>query len=212
MKNTHPISGQVARVQQYYRLHARLYEATRWSFLFGRNRLLEYLQLPRESKKTVLEAGCGTGHNLSVLAHRHPQLTLAGVDVSTDMLQVAASRLRSYHPRIQLIEMPYAPGSPALPFQPDVVLFSYCLTMINPGWEEALQRAGADLAPGGQIAVVDFHGSAFGFFRRWMGMNHVRMEEHLLPALEARFATVHKEVRRAYGGLWTYFLYIGLKK
>jgi S-adenosylmethionine-diacylgycerolhomoserine-N-methlytransferase len=211
MENTDNTTDQVKRIQNFYRLHARLYEATRWTFLFGRRRMLDYLHLSPGSEKMVLEVGCGTGHNLHALARRHPQLQLRGVDVSPDMLEVAGARLRPFISRVRFLEMPYAPGSPALGFQPDIILFSYCLTMINPGWEAALQRAYENLAPGGRIAVVDFHGSSFGFFQHWMKMNHVRMDEHLLPALEKQFAGVHKEVRRAYGGLWTYFLYVGIK-
>jgi S-adenosylmethionine-diacylgycerolhomoserine-N-methlytransferase len=44
-----------------------------------------------------------------------------------------------------------------------------------------------------------------------MGYNHVRMEEHLLPVLQDKFQTIQLEIHQAYGGLWTYFVYVGKK-
>jgi len=202
---------QVKTIRSYYRLHAKIYQATRWSFLFGRRRIIHALSLPMMSDKTVLEVGCGTGHNLSNLAKYHPLLQMIGVDISPEMLKVASKRLQRHSRRVLFLEKPYAPGDWKLPAKPDVVLFSYCLTMINPGWEEALQRAYDDLEEGGLIAVVDFHDSPFKFFHRWMGYNHVRMDNHLLPVLHKRFMPVQLEVDQAYGGLWSYFLFIGKK-
>lgn len=67
-------------------------------------------------------------------------------------------------------------------------------------------------APGGSLAVVDFHGSRHGWFRRWMQANHVRMDEHLLPVLKAGFYADMASVRPAYGGLWQYFLFLGRRR
>ena len=202
---------QVKTIRSYYQLHAKLYQATRWSFLFGRRRVIDALNLPMMSEKTVLEVGCGTGHNLSNLAKYHPLLQMIGVDISPEMLKVASKRLQRHSRRVLFLERPYATGDWKLPAKPDVVLFSYCLTMINPGWEDALQRAYDDLEEGGLIAVVDFHHSPFKFFHRWMGHNHVRMDNHLIPVLQKRFTPVMLEVDQAYGGLWSYFLFIGKK-
>lgn len=209
--NAESDATQVSTIQKFYRTHARVYEATRWPFLFGRNRILKALQLDPAAKQTLLEVGCGTGHNLSRLARHNPNLQLIGLDVSPDMLMVAKKKLNPYIERVQFLEQAYAPGAWTLPSQPDIVLFSYCLTMFNPGWEAALQKAWDDLKPGGVIAVVDFHGSTVGPFRRWMTDHHVRLDEHLLPALEARFSTRWSVVRSAYGGLWSYFMYVGVK-
>ncbi|MFN0173006.1 MAG: class I SAM-dependent methyltransferase [Saprospiraceae bacterium] len=204
-------NNQVRTIRGYYRLHASIYQATRWLFLFGRRRLILVLKLPAFSDKTVVEVGCGTGHNLATLGSLYSKLKLIGIDISPDMLKVAAKKLRSHSSRVQFLEKPYGSGDWKLPAKPEVVLFSYCLTMINPGWEDSLQRAYDDLEEGGQIAVVDFHGSHFGIFRRWMDFNHVRVDKHLLPFLATRFTTSHVEIRQAYGGLWSYFLFVGKK-
>ena len=209
--NTEGGQTQVRTIRNYYQLHAKIYQATRWSFLFGRKKIVQLLNLPLLSDKTLLEVGCGTGHNLSYLAKNHQSLHLIGLDISPDMLKVASKRLESHSRRILLLEKPYAPGPWKLPAKPDVVLFSYCLTMINPGWEEALRRAYDDLDEGGTIAVVDFHASRFKFFEKWMGYNHVRMDNHLIPILKNLFTPVQLEVHQAYGGLWSYFLFVGTK-
>jgi len=204
-------NAQVHTVKNYYKWHARIYQATRWTFLFGRRRVIHALKLPMLSDKTLLEVGCGTGHNLSTLTRYYPNLHLIGLDISPDMLAVAAKKLQRFSRRVLFLEKPYGPETGRLPVKPDIILFSYCLTMMNPGWEEALQRAYDDLVEGGEIAVVDFHGSPYGFFRRWMGMNHVRMDEHLVPVLQHRFTSIHLEVHHAFGGLWSYFMFVGRK-
>jgi len=202
---------QANTIRNYYKWHARLYQATRWTFLFGRDRIINALELPMFSEKTVLEVGCGTGHNLKKLARYYLNLQLIGVDISPHMLQVATRKMMRYSRRVLLLEKSYQPGNWKLPTRPDVVLFSYCLTMINPGCEDAIQRAHDDLVDGGLIAVVDFHDSPFKTFRRWMGFNHVNMDNHLLPTLKKHFTPVQLEVNQAYGGLWSYFIFIGKK-
>jgi S-adenosylmethionine-diacylgycerolhomoserine-N-methlytransferase len=204
-------STQVRNIRNYYQVHARLYQATRWSFLFGRKTILRLLNLPVFSDKTVLEVGCGTGYNLSRLAKFHLNLRLIGVDISPEMLRIASKRLESHSRRVLFLEKSYETGAWKLPAKPDIILFSYCLTMINPGWEDALQRAYDDLEEGGMIAVVDFHDSPFRSLQLWMGYNQVRMDNHLLPVLRKHFTPFHLVVHQAYGGLWSYFMFVGRK-
>jgi S-adenosylmethionine-diacylgycerolhomoserine-N-methlytransferase len=81
--------------------------------------------------------------------------------------------------------------------------------MFNPGWEAALRTAGRDLSPEGSIAVVDFHDSPSKGFKQWMGLNHVRLDSHLLPLLRDQFLSGEWTVRQAYRGLWSFFFFIG---
>lgn len=213
MENTRFLAAQQAgQMRQYYRTQAQIYEATRWSFLFGRAEICRLLKLPMLGNQTLLEVGCGTGHNLRRLAGQHLNMNFVGVDVSPDMLSVAATRTARFAERVRLVEKMYAPGIDlGLSEKPDIVLFSYALTMMNPGWESALDRALGDLPPGGKIAVVDFHDSPAPAFRWWMRQNHVRMDGHLLPALQARFQPMLEQVRPTYWGLWRHFLFVGKK-
>jgi S-adenosylmethionine-diacylgycerolhomoserine-N-methlytransferase len=197
-------------IERYYRLHARIYDASRWSFLFGRHALVGRIAILARPQR-ILEIGCGTGTNLRALARRFPQAHLTGVDLSADMLAVARRKLAPLGGRVTLREQAYTtPLREESPF--DLVVFSYALSMFNPGWEAALAAARADLHETGLIAVVDFDDSGAGWFRRWMGMNHVRMDGHLLPALDAHFTPLWREVSLAYGGLWRYLTFVGRKR
>lgn len=204
-------SAQQETMRNYYRLHAAVYDATRWSFLFGRKALLRQLPILGHREQHLLEVGCGTGYNLRFLARHHERIHLLGVDVSKDMIAQASKSTARYSRRVQLFEQAYGDksleGAPTL----DIVLFSYALTMFNPGWEAAIEQALADLRPGGRIAVVDFHDTPSGAFRWWMSRNHVRMEGHLLPFLQSKFRTESLEVLPAWLGLWRYFLFVGQK-
>ena len=205
------VHHQSAAMRGYYRWHAAIYDATRWTFLLGRDALLKHLPIQYAEKQSLLEVGCGTGYNLKRLAEQYPYLQLIGVDVSADMLAKASVPTRKYGQRVQLFERPYPIDAMVLTQPLDFVLFSYALTMFNPGWQEAIKAASEDLPAGGRIAVVDFYRSPSRLFRWWMGKNHVRMDGHLLPELQGRFRTEFLEVRPVLFGLWELFLYVGVK-
>ena len=197
----------LAAVERYYRLHARLYDATRWSFLFGRRQLQDRLPFGFEPA-TVLEVGCGTGFNLARMAARYPGAHITGVDASADMLKVARRRAMRHLGRIRLVHRAYQ-GSLGGSAGFDLVVFSYALSMFNPGREDALDAALQDLAPAGLVAVVDFDRSPVAPFRRWMGLNHVRMDGHLGPVLRSRLVPSVDRSRPVYGGLWSYLTFVG---
>lgn len=199
-------------MRRYYRWHAIIYNVTRWTFLLGRNRLLDRLPIVDTKEQTLLEVGCGTGRNLLRLASKHRRLRLLGVDVSSDMLARASRPSRKYKRRIQLYERPYPTDALDMKRPADFILFSYALSMFNPGWEEAISSAYEDLPAGGRIAVVDFHDTPNTLFKQWMSKNHVRMEAHLIPLLQSKFKTEHLELRPVFGGLWRCCLFIGVKE
>ncbi len=194
-------------IERYYRFHAGIYDATRWSFLFGRAELIQKI-ISRSVPSPILEIGCGTGKNLADLCHHLPQARLVGLDISEDMLRQARKNLAAYHSRVELLHRTYDRPIKANPAF-DLILFSYSLSMMHKNWESVIEYARQDLKPGGLIAVVDFNDSDFDWFKRWMGMNHVRMDGHLLPRLQSSFRSLKLEINHAYGGLWSYFLFIG---
>jgi S-adenosylmethionine-diacylgycerolhomoserine-N-methlytransferase len=202
--------NQSKRMEHYYRFHSKIYDATRWTYLFGRDTLIEKIVANRWPTH-ILEVGCGTGVNLVNLQRRLPQAALVGVDTSAAMLQVARRKLASINaPQVELKHIAYQqPLNLTRPF--DVVVFSYALSMFNPGWEQAIAAAWADLTPGGLLAVVDFHDSPWTLFKRWMACNHTRLAGHLLPHLTAYCQAPDVEMRQAYGGGWSYFIFMGQK-
>jgi len=187
-------------LQGYYALHSRIYDATRWSFLFGRDAVIDRaarFAMPQ----SILEVGCGTGRNLNVLRSTFPVAAITGLDLSADMLRIAKQRTQG----IKLIQSAY--DAPVGGF--DLILFSYSLSMFNPGWDRAIETAAADLNPGGLLAVVDFSHTSSRTFQAWMGRNHVRMESHLWPVLSQNFSMLSHSCHPAYGGLWHYGIFIG---
>jgi S-adenosylmethionine-diacylgycerolhomoserine-N-methlytransferase len=156
----------------------------------------------------ILEIGCGTGSNLVALAERFPKAQIIGLDLSRDMLSRARRKVRPYGGRVGLIHRAYdAPVALGRRF--DLIVCSYSLSMINPGYDEVLRICREDLSARGIVAVADFHRSPHAWFRRWMGVNHVRMEGQVLATLDKHYQPLSCEVRQGYGGLWSYLNYIG---
>ncbi len=199
---------QPVKMRMYYKAHADIYDATRWTFLFGRKELLKLLSVKNTHSLTIMEIGCGTGYNLFRLADMYPDAQLIGWDVSEDMIREAENKLRDVNNEVKLINEPYGLASFPSP-QADIILFSYCLTMVNPHWQDLILQAAKDLKPNGMIAVVDFHQTPLGLYRRFMRNNHVEIQGQILPFLHQHFQVSQSKIQKAYGGLWSYFNFIG---
>lgn len=203
----HTVSSQHEhKVEQYYRFHARIYDATRWSFLFGRASLLDKIpDLP--SRPNILEIGCGTGKNIERLEYHFPDAHITGLDLSKDMLRKARKRLFPSS-QVKLKQARY--GSHCFSYDSfDLILLSYSLTMFGDDFETVFEQISNDLKAGGVIAVVDFDTSPFSWFRRWMELNHVDFSGRLRPLLNKYFTPTDVNIHKAYGGLWTYLQFIG---
>ncbi|WP_395752620.1 class I SAM-dependent methyltransferase [Prosthecobacter sp.] len=211
MSTAHASSGAAVgtALERYYRFHSRIYDATRWSFLFGREEVLLRAACVTHPQR-ILEVGCGTGRNLPSLRRRFPRAHITGLDLSEQMLAIASKKVRD--DKVTLLRRSYSAPVHQDGRRFDLVVFSYALSMFNPGWEQAIDAAWEDLAEGGCIAVVDFSDSYFSWFRNWMGVNHVRMEGHLWPCLGRKFAPLIDERFAAYGGVWNYGIYLGRKQ
>ena len=197
-------------IERYYRLHSKIYDATRWTFLFGRSAVLREAAAVAKPRR-ILEVGCGTGKNLVHLCRLFPQAEVTGVDLSATMLEVARRKTARLGSRVQVLHGAYGPAWP-IDRACDLILFSYALSMFNPGFDEAIATAHRDLATGGHIAVVDFHDTRLAVFERWMGVNHVRMNGQLQPLLAARFQARTNRLHPAYGGVWRYLMFVGRKQ
>ncbi len=194
----------------YYRWHAGIYDFTRWAFLFGRGKLIRSAAQQIAMPERILEIGCGTGKNLVDLAERFPKAQVMGLDLSRDMLDRARAKVKGYGTRVGLLHRSYnAPVAVGAKF--DLIVLSYSLSMINPGYDEVLRLCREDLSERGLVAVVDFHQSRWAWFRRWMGVNHVRMEGQVLTKLRQHYQPLVCEVKHGYGGLWRYLTFIGKK-
>lgn len=191
-------------LQSYYRWHAPFYDLTRWSFLFGRKKLIDILPaLP--ACPDILEVGCGTGHNFKELNNRYLNANITGIDLSADMLSVASKKTDAKN--IDIIHGIYEQAMQTQTF--DLILLSYSLTMMKAPVDKILKKLSQNLRENGTIAVVDFHQTPHPWFRRWMRKNHADMNGQWLPALKLAFNPDHIEVSKAYFGLWSFFLLVG---
>jgi ubiquinone/menaquinone biosynthesis C-methylase UbiE len=103
---------------------------------------------------TVLDVGTGPGVLLAELARRRPDLTLNGIDLSADMVTIAARNLAPFGARASVEQadvaaLPFADGSM------DVVVSSLSLHH----WDrprEAISELRRVLRPGGRLRIYDF--------------------------------------------------------
>lgn len=196
------------QLKKYYRLHAPIYDATRWSFLFGRRSLIKMIPDSSQAPR-ILEIGCGTGSNIQHLKNKFPDAKIVGVDISENMLSAARKNFSHYF-NVRFQNHHY--GSETLSTAPfDIILLSYSLTMMGNETESILKSINQNLKPGGWLAIVDFHTTPFGWFRKWMEMNHVDFSRSSLPLLKQFFNPKNIKVQPAYFGLWKYYQFIGQK-
>ena len=211
---TFSVQAQRETMSGYYAWQSRIYDATRWAFLFGRNTVLKDLQLA--PGMTVVEIGCGTGHNLKGILKRVGKGgKVLAVDCAKPMLARCTARIRkSGWNNVQIIDREYG-SAPVAEGAADAVLMSYSLSMI-PDWERVIECAARELKPGGRIAVVDFRlgegAPAIAGFDRWMQRNHVEIRRPYIERLSSVFRPLTCVTRMAFAGLWSYYVFVGERK
>ena len=199
--------GQAALMDSVYKGQRHIYDWTRKYYLFGRDTLIEGLN--SRPGMRVLEIACGTGRNMAKTAKTWPGVKLYGLDISEEMLKNA---------RKALGEDAILGAGDACSFDAkdllgedgfERIILSYSLSMI-PDWEGALDHAAAQLAPGGELHVVDF-GDLSGLpgplergLHAWLAKFHVATRSALPEAAE-RVAAVHGLSLRSSRGKMGYF-------
>jgi S-adenosylmethionine-diacylgycerolhomoserine-N-methlytransferase len=163
-----------AFLNRYYRWVRHIYDASRKFYLFGRDETIRALLA--EDWERLVEIGPGTGRNLRKLHAARPRARYGGVEASDAMFEHASARL----PWATLVRgfAEDADYTTLLGARPDVVLFSYCLSMVQDA-QAALINARRSVAPTGKVVVVDFadlQGLRPGLraiLRRWLDLFHV---------------------------------------
>lgn len=214
-----------SRLEAFYGPQAARYDAFRERLLHGRAELLARLA-PRPGSHFV-ELGAGTGRNVEFLGALAHELELTLVDLCPSLLAVARRRFGAWD-GVNVVEADATRWQAAR--AADYVLLSYALTMM-PDWRAVIDNAHRMLAPGGSIAVVDFHVSAAqppagrqrhgrfarAFWPRWFGHDGVHLDPAHLDVLTARFTTSHLTEHSARlpwlpGLSAPYYLYIGRRR
>ncbi len=208
-------SSHADRMDRMYRTQRHVYDLTRKYYLFGRDTLINELNVPAGG--SVLEVGCGTGRNLALIGRRFPHARLFGLDISAEMLVSAEAKLGKHGRTRTILRV-----ADATDFQPsefgetgfDRIVISYALSMI-PDWEKAIGAAIAALNPGGSLHIADFGQQERlpRLFRRglqaWLKRFHVTPRESMEAALRfnaGKFGDVleFRPIGGGYAWLFTY--------
>ncbi len=118
--------------------------------------------LPTGLAPVCADLACGTGDVAFALARRYPQGTVYGVDLTSEMLQIAQSRNSFPNVTLQLGDMHHLPFPSS---SIDIVTGSYALRNA-PSLSVALQEIHRVLRPGGTAAFLDFSKSPNRFLQR----------------------------------------------
>lgn len=150
--------GAASAMDGMYRHQRYIYDLTRRYYLIGRDEMIAGLKPPGGG--TVLEIGCGTARNLLQAARRYPNASLFGLDVSEEMLKTARAAIgrSGLGHRISIAQADATSFSPNALFgleNIDRIFISYALSMIPP-WQAVVDRAVSQLAPAGELHIVDF--------------------------------------------------------
>ncbi len=204
--------GHGALMDNVYKGQRHIYDLTRKYYLFGRDTLIDGLNAGPGMR--VLEVACGTGRNLAKVGKAWPGVRLYGLDISAEMLKNARKALGA---DAQLGEGDACAFDPDTVFGEDAlsdagfdrIVLSYSLSMI-PDWEGALAHAASQLAPGGELHIVDFGdltgmpGPLQRMLHHWLAKFHVQTRS-ALPEVAARIAEGKGKILTSQRGKLGYF-------
>lgn len=146
-------------ILQLYRKRSRWYDFTaNLYYLIGfrewayRKKAVAALNL--QPGDTVVEIGCGTGLNFSLLQRAVGEKgKIVGVDLTEAMLEAARQRCeRNHWSNVELIQSDAANYD--FPVGVNGVISTFALTL-SPDYDEIIRRSGQALAPGGRCVIAD---------------------------------------------------------
>ncbi len=177
--------NQEKKIKRYYRFHSVIYDATRWLFLFNRQKAL--LNLNLKEGDSVIDFACGTGLNLKTILNKTKKVS--AIDFSEDMLKIARNKFK---------EVNFIQGdacSYKFEKQADKIICTYSLSLIE-NWQEAVKNMSRNLNENGTLVILDFHkwhgiiGVFYPLFRWWLRIHSVNSEMSLEGELKKYFQSV----------------------
>lgn len=199
----------VEQIINFYQFQSKFYDLTRWLFLFDRDKILFQVKETNPNISSILDIGCGTGKSIKLMTKLFPNAEISGLDLSQSMLNIASKKLHNDH-NVTFYKSFY-PSDSIKAQKFDLILFSYSLSMFNPGYDLALENSYKQLAHNGILAIIDFHTTSSNLLKKWMNYNHVKLDGHLLPRAKTLFNRYNLKIKKSYFGLWSYFIFIGHK-
>ncbi len=145
----------VSSIRNAYRRYARYYDGS-FGRVFAPGRRLTMQFLNAEPSRRILEVGVGTG--ISLPEYRS-DVSVAGVDVSPDMLEIARQRVDEQG--LRHVEGLYEMDAEALDFPDDrfdVVVAMYVASVV-PDPERLVDEVRRVCRPGGEIFIINHFAS-----------------------------------------------------
>lgn len=117
-----------------------------------RNRAIKLLNL--KAGDTVVEVGCGTGLNFSLLQDKvGPSGKIVGIDLTAEMLEVARQRCEKNGWRnVELVE--HDAATYLFPLHVDGVISAFAITLV-PKFDVVITHAAEVLKPGKRMVLLD---------------------------------------------------------
>lgn len=210
-------ANRAARIARQFDEWAPAYDTGRLGGWYQAQALLafEHLDLPMNGR--VLDVGCATGWALRHLAHRRPDITGVGIDVSGAMIAAARAAVRrSGVENLAFLTLDWE-GHEDLPGSFDLVI---CLSVFHyfAEPEAALRRMRSLLSENGQLLLVERAVEGSLLTRAWDVLHRRMIRDHVsfvatgqLEAL-ARRAGFHRVevVDRINRMMWKNKLYTSL--
>ena len=179
-------------MDKMYRYQRYFYDFTRKYYLLGRDKLIAEMDI--RDGENILEVGCGTGRNLTILAGKYPRANFYGLDASAAMLENAQNKidktqLKNTHLQNVLADDFAFDKTFDLETPFDTIYFSYSISMI-PTWKESIENTLQNLKSGCSFYIVDFYDQRDlpkpfqKILKLWLKQFHVKYPRDLVPFLE----------------------------
>lgn len=189
-------------ILKFYKDQASYYDLTRWTFLFGRKTLLNLLKIkPNDS---ILEIGSGTGSLLQKIENKYDVNYLTGIDISPQMIEKAKNKLNN----IKFIKSFFEDYETNKKY--DIIIMSYTLTIIKHDHLKIIKKAKDLLKNGGKLYITDFY-NATEFYLNFMKKKEIMIDPNDLEILKENFKKNSYIIKKAYFGIWQYYLFTGEK-
>lgn len=200
-------------ILDYYKFQSKIYDFTRWLFLFGRDAIIMELtkDFGRNEKLRILEVGVGTARNIIKIRKMFPNAQIDGIELSSEMYEKAIENCTKLSIEANIVNADFI----TYKFDNkkyDVILFSYVFTMLGSISEVFIEKSRTLLKEDGKIAVVDFHQTKNVVYSNFMKSKNINLEGKIASELKANYNTKLLEIKKAYFGIWEYYLFIGKNK
>lgn len=197
----------IEKIKKYYKFHSKIYDFTRWIFLFGRKKGIQLLN--NYKIQNILEIGCGTGNNIKYFENIFPyKYNYTGLDISNEMLLIAQNKYKKKNISFENADIFQFNANNKF----DLIILSYSLTLINyESIDKIYSKIHNLLSENGLILIIDFY-NAINFYKKFLKLSNVNININEVNQLIKKYNQLEFKKQKAYFGTWSYFIFLGSKK